>query len=104
MHYATGGVKGEGEGESKAREGFLRVGVAQPSSPALHGDDGVTLVQQTETHGLIHSPSQTLIDVLLPYSLVKIRLRLRVSEGINTTVQMRIPSGVGVTGNLLLGG
>lgn len=82
-----GEMKGEEEAVGQKRKGeCLRVGVAQSSSPALHGDDDVTLVNQTKAYGLVNSPPQTLVNVILPYNLGKIRLSFGVNEGINTTV------------------
>lgn len=64
----------------------LRVGIAQASSPALHGNDDVTLVEQTKFYGLVNSPPQTLVNIVLPYNLVEIGLSFRVNEGVYTTV------------------
>lgn len=86
--------------DQKRRKESLRVGVAQASSPTLHGDDDVTLAEQTKTHGLLHSPPQTLVNVVLPYSLVEIWLGFGIDEGIDTTVQVRVSGGIVVAGNL----
>lgn len=64
----------------------LRVGIAQASSPALHGNDDVTFVEQTKLYGLVNSPPQTLVNIVLPYNLVEIGLSFRVNEGVYTTV------------------
>lgn len=99
-----GGMKGKGEEVDQERGGeCLRVGVAQASSPALYGDDDITLVDQTKTHGLVHSPSQTLVNVVLPYNLGEIRLSFGVNKGIDTTIQVRVSGGVVVASNLFYG-
>lgn len=78
----------------------LRVGIAQTSSPALHGDDNVALVEQTKFYGLVNSPPQTFVNIVLPYSLVEIGLSFRVNKGIYTTVQVRVSSSVVIAGDL----
>lgn len=82
-------MEGEGERANQERgKQFLRICISQPSSPALHGNNGVALAQQTKTHSLVHSPPQTLVNVILPDGLVEVWLSLRVNEGIDTTVQV----------------
>lgn len=82
---------------------FLRVGVAQASSPALYGDDDIALVDQTKNHGILYSPPQTLVNVVLPYGLVEIGLSFGVNKGIDTTIQVRVSGGVVVASNLFYG-
>lgn len=42
------------------------VGVTHAASPALDGDDGVALGKDTEVDGILDTPSETLVDILLP--------------------------------------
>jgi len=42
------------------------VGVAHAASPALDGDNGVALGKDTEVDGVLDTPSETLVDILLP--------------------------------------
>ena len=42
------------------------VGVTHTASPALDGNDGVALGEDTELDGVVDTPLETLVDILLP--------------------------------------
>jgi len=85
-------ASGTGGAEGSSRRGALnlRVGVAQTASPALNGDDGAAVLQYTQPLGLVHTPLQPLVDILLPDNIVEVGLLLGVVEGIHATGQVRV--------------
>jgi hypothetical protein len=64
------------------------------ASPPLDADDHFTLFQDAEIDGLLDTPLQATVDILLPVSFVEIGLLLGEEEWIDTAVQMRILTNV----------
>ena len=73
------------------------VGVAHAALPALDDNNGLTLGQDTQLHGLCHTPLDAAIDILLPVDLAKVGLGLGEQEGINAPVQVSVPGSRGVS-------
>lgn len=48
------------------RDNAEGVGVSHTASPALDGDDGVTLGKDAKVNGVLDTPSETLVNILLP--------------------------------------
>lgn len=67
--------------------------------PSLNTNDWVTLVEDAELDGLGYTPLQTLVDILLPRSLVEVGLGFREHEWIYTAVQMAVTGGACVAGD-----
>jgi hypothetical protein len=66
------------------------VGVAHSTSPALHADDGSTLLEDTELDRVHDAPLQAAVNILLPWRSLEVRLFLWEVEGVYTTVQVRV--------------
>lgn len=66
------------------------VGVALAAAPALHTDDVVALVDDTELETVRDTPLETTVDILLPNLDIEVGLPLGEEEGPDATVQVRI--------------
>lgn len=75
--------------------------MAETTTPALHSDNSVALLENVQFKSVINTPLQPLVDILLPDHLIKIRLGLRIMEGIDTTVEMRESSRGSIPGYLI---
>ena len=60
------------------------------SSPALHTDHGIALVENTELDGVHDAPLQTTVNVLLPWLGVEVWLLLGEIEGVYAAIQMGV--------------
>ena len=66
------------------------VGVAHTAAPSLDTDDVVTLVDDAELEGVVDTPLETAVNILLPDLDVEVGLLLGEEEGPDTTVQVRV--------------
>jgi hypothetical protein len=66
------------------------VGVAHTAAPALHADNGVTLVDDAELETVVDTPLEATVNVLLPDLDVEVRLGLGEEEWPDTAVQVRV--------------
>lgn len=73
--------------------------MAHTTAPSLNTDDASTLLDDTKLDTVVDTPLQTTVDILLPNLDVEVGLGLREVEGIDTTVQVRIPGCGFVTGD-----
>lgn len=62
------------------------------STPALNADNVITFVQNAQLDRFEETPLETAVDIFLPISIGEVGLLLRVYEGIDTTVKVRILS------------
>lgn len=79
--------------QSQVREGgheTERVRVAHSTAPALHAHDRIALVQHTQVDGVLDAPLEATVDVLLPWHLSEVGLRLVEEEGIHATVEVGV--------------
>lgn len=60
------------------------------TSPSLYADDHLALFQDAEVDGLLDTPLQATIDILLPVGFTEVGLLLGKKEWIDTAVQVRI--------------
>lgn len=67
-----------------------RIRVTFASAPALHADNQVALVEDTQFDSLRYAPFETLVHVLLPIRILEIGLRLGEKERVDSTVKVRI--------------
>lgn len=67
--------------------------------PSLNANDWVALVEDAQLDGLGDTPLQTLVDILLPRSLVEVGLGFREHEWVYTAVQMAVAGGACVAGD-----
>jgi hypothetical protein len=77
----------------------LRVGVTHPTLPALDNDNGLPLAQNAQAHGLLDTPGDSSVDILLPVDLGEIWLGLVEQEWVDTTVQVSVSRSGRVAGN-----
>lgn len=66
------------------------VGVTHSTSPSLHTYHGIATLQNTELHGAGNTVLETTINILLPWNLVEIWLRLLEMEWVDATVQVGV--------------
>lgn len=66
------------------------VGVAHTAAPSLDTDNVVTLVDDAELEGVVDTPLETAVNILLPDLDVEVGLLLGEEEGPDTTVQVRV--------------
>ena len=67
-----------------------RIRVAFTSAPALNTNDQVALGEDPQFDGLGYAPLETLVHVLLPIRILKVWLRLREKERVDSTVKVRV--------------
>lgn len=72
--------------------------MAETSGPSLDGDNNVALVENSESNSLVHSPLESLLDIVLPLGRVG-GSSLLVDEGVDTSVQMGESGSSGVSGD-----
>ena len=60
------------------------------TTPALKTNDTVAFAEDTELDGLVDTPLQALVNILLPVGRLEIRLCLLEPEWVDTTVEMSI--------------
>lgn len=60
------------------------------ASPALDADHRIADVENTQLDRVHDAPAQAAVDVLLPWRLVEVGLRLVEEEGVDTAVQVRV--------------
>ena len=77
----------------------LRVSMASTASPALDSNNSLALGEKIERHGVLHTPLETLVDILLPDDLVEVGLGLRVVEGVDAAVEVGVAGGGGGAGD-----
>jgi hypothetical protein len=56
----------------------------------LNADDNVTFAQDVQLDGFRDPPLDTLVDVILPDGLAKVRLLLGDEEGVDASVEMGV--------------
>lgn len=66
------------------------------TSPALHTNDRVALVENTQLDGIANAPLETLVNILLPWRGLEVGLLLIVVEGVDTTIQVGVARGASV--------
>ena len=86
-----GKKKGAVLGISKAqvllsRDDTNGVGMTHTTTPPLYTDYFITFAQDVQLDGRLNAPLETVVDILLPVLLVKIRLTLWEKEGIDSAV------------------
>ena len=64
--------------------------MAHPAPPALYTNDRIALVQDAEINGSLDTELETVIDILLPWLRVEIRLWLGESEGVDAAIEMGV--------------
>ena len=64
--------------------------MAHTTPPALHADDGITLVENTELDRVHDAPLETAVNILLPWGLLEVGLLLGEEEGVDATVQVGV--------------
>lgn len=72
------------------------VGVAKTTGPSLDGDNNIALVKNTKSNSLIHTPLESLLNIVLPLGRVG-SSGLVVDEGVDASVQMGESSGLCVS-------
>lgn len=66
--------------------------MAFTSTPALYAYHEISFAQDAEFDSLQDSPFETFVNVLLPISVVEVRLSLWKQERVDSAVKMRILS------------
>jgi hypothetical protein len=66
------------------------VGVTHTASPSLHAHDLLALGEDTKINGVLDTPLETAVDVLLPWRRLEVRLLFREQEWVDTTVKVGI--------------
>lgn len=72
--------------------------MAETTGPSLDGDNNVALVENAKSNSLVHSPLESLLDIVLPLGRVG-GSGLMVDEGVDASVQMGESGGLGVSGH-----
>lgn len=75
------------------------VGVSHTSTPSLHTDDALALLEDSQADGVLNSPLETVVDILLPRRGVEVGLLLVVVEGVDAAVQVGVAGCAGVAGD-----
>lgn len=60
------------------------------AAPSLHTHHEVAFIQNAELDALRDTPYQTLVNILLPISILEVRLGLGKEERIDTAVEVRV--------------
>lgn len=74
------------------------VSVAKTTGPSLDSNDNIALVKNAKSNGLVHSPLESLLDIVLPLGRVG-GSSLLVDEGVDASEQMGESGGLCVPGN-----
>lgn len=70
--------------------------MSHTTSPSLHTDDCVALVEHAETDCVADSPLETAVDVFLPGGLIEVGLLFSVVEGVDAAVKVGVSGGAGI--------
>lgn len=73
--------------------------MAHTTAPSLDTDDAGTLLDNTKLDAVVNTPLQATVDILLPDLDVEVRLDFGEEEGVDTTVQVRIPGSGLIAGD-----
>lgn len=77
----------------------LRVGVTHATLPALDNHNALALRENAQLESLGNTPLNSAVDILLPVDLGEVWLLLGEEEWVDTTIQVSISGGAGVSGN-----
>jgi hypothetical protein len=73
--------------------------VSESSPPSLDGDDSVTLLEKAEVNGILHTPTETLVNVLLPRDSVEVWLLLWEEDWVDAAIEVREAGSLWVSGD-----
>lgn len=73
--------------------------MAHTATPSLHTDDALALLEDSQADGVVDTPLETVVDILLPWGGVEVGLLLVVVEWVDAAVQVRVTRCAGVAGD-----